>query len=218
MDNLKIANKEIYEQRLPDGKIWGEITNRDIKRFEDTSKHICPGAESLLDVGCFYGHWLNFICRRHTLKKHLGIDVAENRINEAKRLFPHLNVKVCSADELDLPEKSFDVITCLEVLEHIPDWLKVFHSLFRFAAKQVIITVPYREQIQYTVCVNCGKPTPLYGHLRSYSEDSFPEIRGWSLNFTKIRDKDPQGSFARKIYRFFKPHYPWLLVNYRRIY
>ena len=191
MDDWQVTNKEIYEQRLPDGKIWGEITDRDIKRFEDTSKHVCLDAESLLDVGCFCGHWLNFICRRHTLKKHLGIDVAESRINYTRQLFPELDVKICSAEELDLPEKSFDVVTCLEVLEHIPDWLKVFHSLFRFAAKQVLITVPYREKILYTICLHCAKPTPVYGHLRSYSEDSFPQVPRWSLRFVKIRDRDP---------------------------
>lgn len=217
MNYRQVANKEIYEQVLPDGRIYGEIGSRDIKRFEDTSKHICLDAESLLDVGCCCGHWLNFVCKHHTLKKHLGIDVAENRINEVKRLFPELNVKVCSTDELDLPEKSLDVVTCLEVLEHIPDWLKVFHSLFRFAAKQVLITVPYREEIRYTVCVNCGKLTPLYGHLRSYSEDSFPQVRGWSLNFAKIADKNPERPIFRKIYRFLRPSYPWILADYRRV-
>jgi len=217
MDKRQVTSKDIYEQVMPDGRIYGEIGPRDIKRFEDTAKHIHPDAESPLDVGCFGGHWLNFMCKHHTIKRHLGIDVAENRVDKAKQLFPERNFRVCSAEELDLPEKSFDIVTCLEVLEHIPDWLKVFHSLFRFAAKQVLITVPYREEIRYTVCVNCAKVTPIYGHLRSYCEDSFPQVPGWSLDFTKIADRNPDRPLFRKIYRFLRPRYSWILADYRPV-
>jgi ubiquinone/menaquinone biosynthesis C-methylase UbiE len=218
MDNLDIPNKEIYEQTLPDGKLLGKIGPRDLKRFEDTAKYIRHDVESLLDVGCFCGEWLHYVLEhRPSIRKHLGTDIARNKIDEAKQLLPGLNVIVSAAEELDLPEKSFDVVTCLEVLEHIPGWLKVFHSLFRFARKQVIITVPYREEIQYTACVHCAKLTPIWGHLRSYSEESFPEVAGWSLSFEKIRDRDPNAILIRKAYHFFKPHYPWLLVNYQSI-
>lgn len=218
MDNSQVTNKEIYEQTLLDGSLLGKIGPRDMKRFEDTVKHIQHDAESVLDVGCFCGEWLHYLLKhRPSIRKHLGIDVAQNRIDEAKRLYPELNLKAAFAEQLDMPSASFDVVTCLEVLEHIPDWLSVFNSLFGIARKQVLITVPYRQEISYTICIYCGKPTPIWGHLRSYSEDTFPQVLGWSLNFATIRDRNPQTSLVRKIYRFFKPHYPWLLVNYRRI-
>lgn len=213
-----MTNKEIYEQRLGNGSLYGEIGPRDFKRFEDTAKHIHRMAESVLDVGCFCDDWLHYVLKhRPSIRKHLGIDVAQNRIDKAKRLYPELNVKIAFAEQLDFPSASFDVVTCLEVLEHIPDWLSVFNTLFRFAKKQVLITVPYREKVTYTVCIHCGKSTPIWGHLRSYSEDMFPPVSGWSLSFAKVRDRNPEATLVRKVYRFFRPHYPWLLVNYQRM-
>lgn len=217
MGSKPITNKELYERETPDGDIYGRIMKRDINRFKDTSKHIHPQAMSLLDVGCCCGEWLNYICEHYKLNHHLGIDIAENRVNEAKRMYPELNVKVSSAEKLDFSEKSFDVVTCLEVLEHIPDWSSIFNSLFHFASKQVLITVPYCEKITYSVCIHCGKSTPLWGHLRSYSEDSFPKLPGWSLSFAKIAEKNPESTLARRVYRLFKPYYPWLLIDYRYV-
>jgi ubiquinone/menaquinone biosynthesis C-methylase UbiE len=211
-----VTNKEIYEQTLPDGKIFGEIGVRDIRRFEDTTKYVYSRVASLLDVGCCTGDWLNHITQNFDIKEHVGVDVAANRIAEAKRRYPDLNLKVGFAEELKFAQHSFDVVTCCEVLEHVPDWMKVFQSLFYFADKQVLITVPYCEEILHTVCIHCGESTPMYGHLRSYVEDTFPAVEGWSVRFSRIRDRSPLGTMARKVYRYLRPHYPWLLVDYRR--
>jgi ubiquinone/menaquinone biosynthesis C-methylase UbiE len=210
--------KEVYEATLADGSIYGKLGIRDLKRFKTTERYILSDAKSLLDVGCFCGEWLSFLLnRRENVEKHLGIDVAENKIEEAGQLYPDLNLKVAFAEDLDVPDASFDVVTCLEVLEHIPDWNSVFESLFRFAAKQVVVTVPYEENIMNTVCIHCGNVTPLYGHLHRYSEESFPEIPGWSRSFKKMVAYNPSRTLIRRFYRFLKPTYSWLLVNYRRI-
>jgi len=215
-DNFSINSKEIYENILPDGSFLGQLGPREWKRFEDTVKYVPKNTKSLLDVGCFCGEWLHFVLqKRPSIENHLGIDVAQNKIDKAKEKYPELNLKAIYAEQLDFAPNSFDIVTCLEVLEHIPDWLKVFHSLFHFARHRVLIGVPYREKTQYTCCVNCGKSTPLWGHLRSYTEDSFPQLKGWSLSFTKLYDKDPSRIFAYRIYsRFFNPR--WLLAKYER--
>ena len=210
----RITNKNIYEQTLSDGKIFGEIGPRDINRYRDTAQFIHSDAQSLLDVGCCTGEWLHHVCRIRELKEHLGVDVADNRIQEARRRYPALNLKTGYVEQLNLQDQSFDTVTCCEVLEHIDDWLSVFHSLFRYARLQVLITVPYRENIVETVCIHCGEATPLYGHLRSYTEETFPQVDGWNLRFGKIKDRNPRASNARRFYRFFRPHYPWLVASY----
>jgi ubiquinone/menaquinone biosynthesis C-methylase UbiE len=214
---VQTTNKEIYEQTLVDGSPVGKIGPIDINRFKDTMNYMVPGAASLLDIGCFSGEWLNYVTRnRPSITRHLGIDVAENKIRIGKKLYPNLNLQTGFAEHLELPAESFDIVTCLEALEHIPDWLSVFNSLFRFAKMQVLITVPYSEKIINEVCIHCGKLTPQNGHLRSYTEDIFPKMPGWTVRFGKIRARDPQVSLKRKIYYFLKPHYHWLLADYRR--
>jgi hypothetical protein len=118
----------------------------------------------------------------------------------SKKQYPQLNIKVGTTENLDSSEK-YDIVTCLEVLEHIPDWLSVFNSLFEFSQKQVIISVPYKEIISYTICIHCLQKTPHYGHMHSFSESSFPQKEGWSLAFAKIPAKNPKQSFAKKLYR-----------------
>jgi ubiquinone/menaquinone biosynthesis C-methylase UbiE len=212
-----IDNKAIYEEATTDGQPYGKIASLEVSRFKDTAAHLCRESESLLDVGCFCGEWLNYVTSKHKwIITHLGIDVAQNKIDEGKRLFPHLNLQCSYAEQLNSSAARFDIVTCLEVLEHIPDWQRVFESLFKLAKRQVIITVPYRESIIQTPCVHCGKLTPLYGHLRSYSEDNFPEVPGWKRSITKLRDKRDT-MLLKRIYRLIKPSYPWILIEYRKI-
>ena len=212
-----IDNKNIYEVTTTDGRPYGKITTLEVTRFKDTAVHLCRRSESLLDVGCFSGEWLNYVTSKHPwIIKHLGIDVAQNKIDEGKLLFPQLNLQCSYAEQLDLSAARFDIVTCLEVLEHIPDWQRIFETLFKLAKRQVIITVPYRESILQTPCIHCGKITPLYGHLRSYSENDFPQVFGWNRSFTKLRDKRDR-AVLKRLYRFVKPFYTWLLIDYRRI-
>ena len=42
----------------------------------------------------------------------------------------------------ELPEKSFDVVTLLEVLEHIPDVQHAITSAVRLARRYIVVTVP----------------------------------------------------------------------------
>lgn len=210
--------KEAYEQCDESGELYGQIGERDLRRFKDILFYLEENATSLLDVGCFSGHWLHMVLKsRPQVSKHLGIDVSEKHVEDARRRFPELNVRSGYAEQLDLPANSFDVVTCLEVLEHIPDWLRVFESLFRFAAKQVLITVPYKQEIIMTPCIHCGRLTPLYGHLRSYSESSFPDVPGWSKHLRRLRRRGPELSLLRRVYRILVGHYSWLLVEYRRV-
>ncbi|MDM8006726.1 MAG: class I SAM-dependent methyltransferase [Phycisphaerae bacterium] len=215
MDQELITNQQIYDQVLADGRLHGQIGPRDINRFKDTLRHLDKNSRSILDVGCHAGDWLHYVLTHRSIRSHLGIDVVPGKIDEARRRFPDLNVRVSFAEQLDVPEKAFDTVTCMEVLEHILDWLGVFQSLFSLARRQVLVTVPYREEIVQTVCIHCARLTPLYGHLRTYTEDSFPAVPGWTRSFARIRERDPGRSFAYRCYRRIKPHYPWLIADYR---
>jgi len=211
-------NKVIYETPNVNGEPYGKLTRRDLLRFKDTARYLVPQPKSLLDVGCFSGEWLHFVLdNQPSIHQHLGIDVAQNKIDEAKRRFPEINVQCGFAEDLKIVAGSFEVVTCLEVLEHIPDWLSLFNSFFTFASRQVIVTVPNREKIIQTPCIHCGKLTPLYGHLRSYNEESFPDVGGWTKSFYRIKDRNPDQSLALKAYHFLFPHYSWFLVDYRKI-
>ena len=102
--------------------------------------------ETLLDVGSGRGVFLFPLLREFPGLEVTSVDILPHRIEllECLRtggignLHPHL-ADICDSS---LPEKSFDVVTMLEVLEHIPDTSKAVENAVRLARNYVIVSVP----------------------------------------------------------------------------
>lgn len=74
--------------------------------------------QSVLDVGCAYGYMV-----RHLLWRHVtayGCDISKYCADKSMEIIPG-HFKLCPAWELQFNDKSFDVIYCEGVLEHIPE-------------------------------------------------------------------------------------------------
>jgi ubiquinone/menaquinone biosynthesis C-methylase UbiE len=209
--------RQVYAATSSSGESLGVVGARDLARFRDTQRLLIPDAQSLLDVGCFYGEWLSFL-RLHPKSptRLVGIDVADNKIARGLELHQDLDLRVGTAEELGFRSAEFDIVTCLEVLEHIPDWRSVLDRLVTIGGRQVLLTVPFQETIIETVCVHCARVTPLYGHLHRFTEESFPEYAGWRRTWGTIRDRDPSRPLAVRLYRLWRPRYAWMYVSYSR--
>ena len=76
-------------------------------------------------------------------------------------------------DVYDMPysDNTFDTIILSQVLEHLEHPVDALTEINRILTPEgsVIITVPYNEQIKYTLCIHCNKPTPLNAHLHSFN-------------------------------------------------
>ena len=70
---------------------------------------------SVLDVGCGDGRFLTLLPR--TLERH-GVDLSERAIRFAQAFAPDVTFECRDAAELG---RTFDVVTAIEVLEHVPD-------------------------------------------------------------------------------------------------
>jgi hypothetical protein len=82
MDQKQVTSKEVYEQRLPDGSLYGQIGPRDWRRFEDTARYIRHDAESVLDVGCFCGDWLHYVLKHHPSIQEPQVTIEEKAVSE----------------------------------------------------------------------------------------------------------------------------------------
>lgn len=144
---------------------------RDVKRFERTLPHILREG-SLLDIGCGEGFWLHLLAERYQLQLQ-GIDVSAVRLASARRrLDDSISLVVEDAHNLACDNDSFDQVTILETLEHIPRWQEVVRESVRVARKQVVITIPYNQTLQYYQC-ECGGKAFVDGHINSIAEGSF---------------------------------------------
>ena len=102
--------------------------------------------ESLLDVGSGRGVFLIPFLKEFPYVQVHSLDLLEKRVLFLNELadggaFPLLAEQkdIC---EQPFPEKSFDVVTMLEVLEHIPDVDKAVRAAVKTARCCVVVTVP----------------------------------------------------------------------------
>jgi 2-polyprenyl-3-methyl-5-hydroxy-6-metoxy-1,4-benzoquinol methylase len=104
---------------------------------------------SLLDIGCGDGRFLYEIRKAYGDIELSGIDYSKKALSLAKQMNPELEFK--QRDILVSPLKSqWDVITLLEVIEHIPpqllpDFIKAASGMLR-PGGTLIITVPHLNE------------------------------------------------------------------------
>lgn len=168
---------------MPPQNIWSLKKNelhRQQRRAQTTVSYLnITENDFILDIGCSEG----FISS-HLLKSKLvvGIDVLKASLLTAKHQVRQSNVDFVMADLTALPTRSmsFDKITLLEVLEHLPEekQKKLCEEIDRVLKKEgtLLISTPYKEQIKYITCIHCGKATPLWGHLSSFDEEKISRL------------------------------------------
>jgi len=102
--------------------------------------------ESLLDVGSGRGVFLFPFLREFPWVNVTSVDILAHRVELMNELhaggverLTALEQDIC---KWDMPDRSFDVVTLLEVLEHIPDVQKAVCAAVRLARRYVVLTVP----------------------------------------------------------------------------
>lgn len=126
------------------------------------------GVKSILDVGCGDG----YLCYCLHKKYHVeGVDISEKRINRAKKLYPYIHFKVGALPELPYSDSSFDLVTAVETLEHVPELDEAMKELKRVSRKYILITVPYKERPTPVYCPYCSKVFYKNGHLHYFDEE-----------------------------------------------
>lgn len=98
--------------------------------------------ESILDAGCGEGFTMNKLEENGIGKKIEGIEYEKDAINFGKKLFPNLIIKQGSIYKLPYRNRSFDVVICTEVLEHLKEPAKAITEMLRVSKKYLILSVP----------------------------------------------------------------------------
>jgi SAM-dependent methyltransferase len=78
------------------------------------------GATSLLDLGCNVGELLGAAASLYPQLKLTGVDVNSAAIESARQHLPQADLRQCDGPLLPFGDAAFDYVTCIEVLEHIP--------------------------------------------------------------------------------------------------
>jgi SAM-dependent methyltransferase len=100
----------------------------------------------LLDIGSGRGAFLWPLLDAFPTLPITAVDLLEHRIQMVRAVaaggIDHLAAYQADATNLPFPTRAFDVVTALEVLEHIPDVAAAVREIGRVARRHVVVSVP----------------------------------------------------------------------------
>lgn len=152
----------------------------EIKRFQTVVEEIKDRFSKeidVLDIGCGNGVLLKILRESYPNANLIGFERSVEMLSAAREKFG-VNIIQGSADLLPFPEASFNVVTALEVIEHLPEkcYRKALEEMERVAKDIIIITVPYKEVRRFVQCPSCKtKFSPIF-HLRTFDESQLANL------------------------------------------
>lgn len=157
---------------------WGGDMLQDTankERIISTASLIPGDTQSLADVGCGNGVFINYLSDNYKSLDLTAVDRSETALK-----YVHTNKVRADIASLPFEDRSFDCVTCLEVIEHlpIPVYKRALQELTRVAKKNIIISVPFEEKLEnsYTQCPSCKTIFNKEIHLRSFKEDDIKRL------------------------------------------
>ncbi len=191
-----MASTDNYRKHTHRNPIQRFLINRFFKTLIKEAKTLHP--KTILDVGCGEGFTLNRLRKSNIGKDLIGVDTLKTAIELGKKQFPNLDLREGSAYKLPFKDNSFDMVLCLEVLEHLDNPAKALSEIARVSKKYAIISVPKEPWFRISNFLR-GK------NLKRWGND-IEHINHWSArSFKKFVSKD------MRIYAVKKP-FPWTMI------
>jgi ubiquinone/menaquinone biosynthesis C-methylase UbiE len=131
--------------------------------------------DDVLDVGCGIGYGMNILSIKGGAV--VGVDVDERAVEYCQKHVYGKNPRISGIHHyegynLPFDDKSFDVVTCVDVLEHVENYHLFLDELLRVAKRVVFFSTPNRR-LEYT---NRDGSPKNYWHLREWSQGELEKI------------------------------------------
>jgi ubiquinone/menaquinone biosynthesis C-methylase UbiE len=127
-------------------------------------------ATRILDVGCGCGDNLASLAELGNAELH-GVEYADANVSRARALLGgRAAIKQGSALDLPYADAEFDIVTCIEVLEHLTDDSKALREIRRVLRRRgvLVLTVPHRHWFP--------SYRKLIGHERHYDRQGLVQL------------------------------------------
>jgi len=181
--------KQHYQRDAREFDYWGanQFSPAETRRLQ-TIFELCPlqAGQRVLDIGSGRGWFARYAAESGA--QVTAVDLSEDNLQKIKALDSRIETIVGDACDLPITDKLYDWIVAIEVLEHLTDpktalqnWLKLLKPEGR-----LLLVVPDKEVLAYTLCIHCHQKTPVNAHLHSFDQDSLIKL----LNKTGYWVKD----------------------------
>ena len=132
---------------------------------------------TVVDLGCGNGAFVNGLLGQCSGRfgRVVGLDSSQEALRHVKA-----EAAQGSIAELPFEDESFDLVTCMETLEHLSqaDFQRAVDEMQRVSRKYILLTVPNRENLtrQLVMCPECRCCFNPYFHVRSFDESRLREL------------------------------------------
>jgi len=152
------------------------------KRLSLMEKYIKLNGKVILDVGCGNGAYDIEMAKKAELV--VCIDIEKKRLTRLQseikeHKFKNIQGLLMDAEDLSFPDNYFDVVTLIEVLEHIPNPIKVLKEANRVLGKNGLITIFVPNKLW--IFETHG------GHIKKYKINQRIPLLSWAPKFIHER-------------------------------
>jgi len=165
------AQRKLYES----SKMWGKKRPETVsERARLTAKAVPSDAHTILEVGS--GDGLVIKSLRKAGHDPVALDISQSALKHVQGS----KLVQATGNQLPFPSNSFDLVLACELLEHLPIsiYQDVLDEIARVTKRYIIITVPYKEKLEwnYARCPACGCIFNGAYHVRSFREKDIKSL------------------------------------------
>lgn len=154
-----------------------KLSPAEIRRTQHTLSlgAIRPGM-TVLDIGSGRG-WFSLAAAKLGAEV-TAVDLSAENLKRIKEANPGIETVFGDACELPTLGNKYDLIVALEVMEHLVEPAQALKSLQKYLKPDgiLLLTVPYKELIRYSLCVHCNRKTPVNAHLHSFDRENLSAL------------------------------------------
>ncbi len=166
--------ERVYRELDPIGKYRPTDLNKKCVKY--ILDEVTPQMESVIDIGCGRGYFLEQLVKKGA-NNIWGCDLFD-AVPVAGTQYKQGNI-----ENLPFPDKSFDVVVCSHILEHVKDFDRAVSEIKRIAKKKVIVTVPKQRYFYYSLDL----------HIRFFYH---PAELAAAMKMTKYKVETLRGDFV----------------------
>lgn len=150
--------------------------------------------ETILDAGCGEGFTIRALQKELPNAHFTGIDQDSEAITYAKQKDPIGTYHVGNVLQIPFQEKSFDLVICNEVLEHLQKPEFAIRELIRVSKKYLIISVPHEPFFRISNLLR-GRNILRFGnypyHLTTWSKGQIAKLLASYCSVERIHTPFP---------------------------
>jgi 2-polyprenyl-3-methyl-5-hydroxy-6-metoxy-1,4-benzoquinol methylase len=224
-DSEKLRKFWEFEYKVRQWQFFSGVYTKPVTR--KIRKLIGKNRQRILDLGCGNGDMVRSLAEYYPSVS--GADIQSSRLEELNTQSKSVpRIQFYSYDELSEMDKSFDVITSIEIIEHLnDDELDTHFDQIKKLLKPdgiVFISVPNSENLErsFVRCPDCGAVFHKVQHMQSWTPKrltSYLQMEGFEIisigttNFGLELHFDIWRSFVIQILRLMKRKMPNLYVT-----